>query len=257
MSSSAPPPLRVAITVDMEPDCPPFLWTWRGVTEGAPRLLDLFERQAIPVTWFTTGDTARLHPGSVEALVAAGHELGCHGISHQRFDWMSRESAAHEIGESTRRLREFAPVTSFRAPYLRFPGHYLDLLEAEGFLLDSSQAKYKRDVPGQENAKNLVRLPASITSSALRIPKVIREFFLGRLADPVVLFVHPWEFVDFTQTDLRYDCRFRTGQPALDALESVIGFFKARGAEFTTMRDLGAASALATPAKPVMAGAAQ
>ncbi|WP_204302791.1 hypothetical protein, partial [Stenotrophomonas maltophilia] len=77
---------------------------------------------------------------------------------------------------------------------------YLDLLEAEGFLLDSSQAKYKRDVPGLENAKNLVRLPASITSSALRIPKLIREFFLGRLADPVVLFVHPWEFVDFTQT---------------------------------------------------------
>ncbi|QCI66058.1 polysaccharide deacetylase family protein [Phreatobacter stygius] len=248
MSTTTTKPLRVALTVDMEPDCPPFLWTWRGVTEGAPRLLDLFERQAIPVTWFTTGDTARLHPQSVEAIVKAGHELGCHGISHQRFDWMSRESAAHEIVESTRRLREFAPVTSFRAPYLRFPGHYLDLLEAEGFALDSSQAKYKRDVPGVENARNLVRVPASITSSALRIPKIIREFFLGRLADPVVLFVHPWEFVDFTRTTLRYDCRFRTGQPALDALGSVIGFFKARGAEFTTMRDLGVAGATADQA---------
>lgn len=257
MSLPAFPPLRVALTVDMEPDCPPFLWTWRGVTEGAPRLLDLFAREAIPVTWFTTGDTARLHPQAVEAIVAGGHELGCHGISHQRFDWMSRESAAHEIGDSVRRLRGFAEVTSFRAPYLRFPGHYLDLLAAEGFKLDSSQAKYKRDVPGAENAPGLIRIPASITSSALRIPRIIREFFLGRLADPVVLFVHPWEFVDFTRTDLRYDCRFRTGQPALDALASVIGFFKARGATFTTMRDLGVAGVgVPTAALAPAAGAA-
>jgi peptidoglycan/xylan/chitin deacetylase (PgdA/CDA1 family) len=237
--SAATKPLRVALTVDMEPDCPPFLWTWRGVTEGAPKLMELFARHQVPVTWFTTGETARLHPASVTAIVDAGHELACHGVSHQRFDWMSKDSARWEIQESTKRLREFGEITSFRAPYLRFPGHYLDLLEDEGFHLDSSQARYKKDVPGDENGPSLVRIPASITSSALRIPKLIREYFLGRLPDPVVLFVHPWEFVDFTQTNLRYDCRFRTGQPALDALSSVIGFFKGRGAQFTTMRELG------------------
>jgi peptidoglycan/xylan/chitin deacetylase (PgdA/CDA1 family) len=234
------PPLRVALTVDMEPDCPPFLWTWRGVTEGAPRLLDLFAREAVPVTWFTTGETARLHPSAVKAVVDGGHELACHGVTHQRFDWMSKDSARWEIQDSTRRLREFGEITSFRAPYLRFPGHYLDLLQDEGFALDSSQARYKKDVPGEENAPGLVRIPASITSSALRIPKLLREYFLGRLPDPVVLFVHPWEFVDFRSSNLRYDCRFRTGQPALDALASVIGYFKGRGATFMTMRDMGA-----------------
>jgi peptidoglycan/xylan/chitin deacetylase (PgdA/CDA1 family) len=240
--AAATSPLRVALTVDMEPDCPPFLWTWRGVTEGAPRLIDLFAQEQVPVTWFTTGDTARLHPASVKAVVDAGHELACHGVTHQRFDWMSKESARWEIQDSTRRLRDFAEITSFRAPYLRFPGHYLDLLAEEGFRLDSSQARYKKDVPGEENAPGLVRIPASITSSALRIPKLLREYFLGRLPDPVVLFVHPWEFVDFRQSTLRYDCRFRTGQPALDALGSVIRYFKGRGATFMTMRDLGAAA---------------
>ncbi|MCZ8313849.1 polysaccharide deacetylase family protein [Phreatobacter sp.] len=238
--AAATPPLRVALTVDMEPDCPPFLWTWRGVTEGAPRLIDLFRDEQVPVTWFTTGETARLHPGSVTAIVDAGHELACHGVTHQRFDWMSKDSARWEIQDSTQRLRDFGEITSFRAPYLRFPGHYLDLLADEGFHLDSSQARYKKDVPGEENAPGLVRIPASITSSALRIPKLLREYFLGRLPDPVVLFVHPWEFVDFRQSNLRYDCRFRTGQPALDALGSVIRYFKGRGATFTTMRDLGA-----------------
>lgn len=237
--TAASPPLRVALTVDMEPDCPPFLWTWRGVTEGAPHLLDLFAREAVPVTWFTTGETARLHPAAVTAVVDGGHELACHGVTHQRFDWMSKDSARWEIQDSTRRLRDFAEITSFRAPYLRFPGHYLDLLQDEGFALDSSQARYKKDVPGEENAPDLVRIPASITSSALRIPRLLREYFLGRLPDPVVLFVHPWEFVDFRASNLRYDCRFRTGQPALDALASVIGYFKGRGATFMTMRELG------------------
>ncbi|QCK86180.1 polysaccharide deacetylase [Phreatobacter aquaticus] len=253
MSSSSPKPPRVAITIDMEPDCPPFLWTWRGITEGSPKLLDLFERQGIKTTFFTTGDTARLHPEAVRDLVARGHELGCHGISHQRFDWMSRESATAEISGSAARLREFADVTSFRAPYLRFPGPYLDLLEDEGFDLDSSQARYKKDVPGAENGRDILRIPASITSSALRIPKLVREYFLGRLADPVVLFVHPWEFVDLTQETLRYDCRFRTGQPALDALDSVISFFKARGARFMTMRDLGHEMRAASAAPALLA----
>jgi len=238
--AAALPTLRVALTVDMEPDCPPFLWTWRGVTEGAPRLIDLFAQEQVPVTWFTTGDTARLHPASVTAIVDAGHELACHGVTHQRFDWMSKDSARWEIEDSTKRLRDFGEITSFRAPYLRFPGHYLDLLAEQGFRLDSSQARYKKDVPGEENAPDLVRIPASITSSALRIPRLLREYFLGRLPDPVVLFVHPWEFVDFRSSNLRYDCRFRTGQPALDALGSVIRYFKGRGATFMTMRDLGA-----------------
>lgn len=232
-------PLRVALSVDMEPDCPPFLWTWRGVTEGAPRLVDLFAREQVPATWFTTGETARLYPQAVRAVVEAGHELACHGVTHQRFDWMSRDSARWEIEESARRLRAFAEVTSFRAPNLRFPGHYLDLLAEAGFRLDSSQARYKKDVPGEPNAPSVVRIPASITSSALRLPRLIREALLGRLPDPVVLFVHPWEFVDFRQANLRYDCRFRTGQPALDALAAVIAYFRARGAQFLTMRALG------------------
>ena len=49
-----------------------------------------------------------------------------------------------------------------------------------------------------------------------------------RLSDPVVLFVHPWEFVDLTRERLRYDCRFRTGDVALRCLREVID--RSRGA---------------------------
>ena len=60
------------------------------------------------------------------------------------------------------------------------------------------------------------------------------------LSDPVVLFVHPWEFVDLTHETLRYDCRFRTGAFALRALREVIELFRVRDAAFLTMRQLAA-----------------
>ncbi|HET7188133.1 MAG TPA: polysaccharide deacetylase family protein [Gemmatimonadaceae bacterium] len=237
---------RVCITVDFEPDCPPYLSSsFRGIEEGAPALLALFAELGIRATYFTTGEVAERFPGAVRALVAEGHELGCHGVSHTAFDTLDEPSARREITESAQRLRTFAPVTSFRAPYLRFPEPYVRLLEDAAFTLDSSLAKYKRSFHAPRIPTTLTRIPASMTSSVLRLPAFIRDPWLSSLADPVVLFVHPWEFVDLTHEDLRYDCRFRTGDVALQCLREVVELFQRRGATFLTMRDLDPAAAAA------------
>jgi len=234
-------PLRLALTVDFEPDCPPYLSsTFRGIEEGAPRLLELFAETGLRATYFTTGQVAERYPGAVRAIVDAGHELGCHGVTHTAFDTMNESTARWEIRESAQRLREVAPVTSFRAPYLRFPERFVHLLEDEGFALDSSLAKYKRSYRAPRVPTTLTRIPASMTSSVLRLPALIRDPWLAALADPVVLFVHPWEFVDLTREKLRYDCRFRTGDVALTCLRAVIASFVARGAELVSMRELAA-----------------
>ncbi len=137
---------------------------------------------------------------------------------------------------STEALRAFGvPVTSFRAPNLRFPDRYLPLLEEQHFEVDSSQAKYKRAYYGPPAPTRLTRVPASMTSSVLRLPAWIRDPWLLRLESPVVLFVHPWEFVDLTRERLRLDCRFRTGQPALRAVLEVVALFRKRGATFVRM----------------------
>jgi peptidoglycan-N-acetylglucosamine deacetylase len=230
---------RVCITVDLEPDCPPYLSsTFRGVEQGAPALLALFAELGITTTWFTTGEVAARYPDTVRALVAEGHELGCHGVSHTAFDAMDETDARHEIVESAGLLRTFAPVSSFRAPYLRFPEPYVRLLEEAGFTLDSSLAKYKWSYRAPRLPTRLTRIPASMTSSVLRLPAAVRDPLLLSLADPVVLFVHPWEFVDLTREDLRYDCRFRTGDVALQCLREVITLFQRRDARFETMRAL-------------------
>jgi peptidoglycan-N-acetylglucosamine deacetylase len=241
-SSSRPPaPLRVALTVDFEPDCPPYLSsTFRGVEQGAPRLLELFADTGVRATYFTTSEVAERFPAAVRALLAKGHELGCHGVTHTAFDRMDEAEARWEIEQSSRVLRDFAPVTSFRAPYLRFPDAYVPLLEQAGFALDSSLAKYKRSYRAPRRPTTLSRIPASMTSSVLRLPAFVRDPWLATLRDPVVLFVHPWEFVDLTRERLRYDCRFRTGDVALRCLREVIEAFARRGASFVPMRELAA-----------------
>ena len=237
---------RVSITVDFEPDCPPYLSsTFRGIEEGAPQLLELFAGSGVRATYFTTGEVAARYPEAVRALVAGGHELGCHGVTHTAFDTLDERSARWEIEQSAGLLRSFAPVSSFRAPYLRFPERYVRLLEDAGFALDSSLAKYKSSYRAPRLPTTLARIPASMTSSVLRLPAWIRDPWLLALADPVVLFVHPWEFVDLTREDLRYDCRFRTGPVALRCLREVIELFASRGAEFLPMQELASASAAA------------
>jgi peptidoglycan-N-acetylglucosamine deacetylase len=232
-----------SFTCDLEPDCPPYLRGFRGVEEGLPKLLMLLDRLEIRGTFFTTGEVARKYPEAVRAVLAGGHELGCHGMTHTAFTKMDRGEAQAEIEESAAILREHAPVTSFRAPYLSFPDAYLDLLERARFQADSSQAKYKKAYYDSRRANRpttLTRIPASVTSSALRIPRLLREAYVRSVKAPVVLFVHPWEFVDLRREKLRIDCRFRTGDVAIDCVEDVLRGMLGRGARFATIRDLAA-----------------
>jgi len=236
--------LRASFTVDLEPDCPPYLWTFRGVEQGMPALLDLLAAAGVHATFFTTGDVATRYPRMVERLVAEGHELGCHGMSHTAFTELGPEAARDEIVQSSEILRQFGPVTSFRAPYLKFPEAYVEFLKEAGFALDSSHAIYKAAywrTRATGRPDGIARIPASVTSSVLRLARPVRTAYLRALATPVVLFVHPWEFVDLTRERLRLDCRFKTGETALRCVADVLAWYGRRGAQFMTMRELAAA----------------
>lgn len=233
--------IQVSLGIDVEPDCPPYLASqYRGIVDGLPRLLDAIEFFGVPVTCFCTGEVAQRYPASVRDIVSRGQELASHGHTHRPFDTLTERQARHELRASCDALRGFGvAVTSFRAPNLRFPDRFLGLLEEHDFRVDSSQAKYKLAYYRSRTPSALTRVPASMTSSVLRLPRAIRDPWLLRLASPVVLFVHPWEFVDLTRERLRLDCRFRTGDPALRALREVIALFRERqgGAQFVQMRD--------------------
>ena len=71
----------VYLTVDVEPDCPPYLWTWRGIVEGMPALMEVLDREQVPVTFFTTGATAQAGNISAAGAVAKVRVQLEHGSS--------------------------------------------------------------------------------------------------------------------------------------------------------------------------------
>lgn len=233
--------MKVCLSIDMEQDCPPFLSTYQGIEQGTPLFLGLLKEQKISATFFTTGDVAERYPLLIQQIVSEGHELASHGYSHQRFDEMNEQEADEDIAKSLAILKKYYPVVSFRAPNLEFPEDYLHLLEKHGLALDSSSAHYKwthRSRIRNQKSVILKRFPASLTSSVLRIPWLFRLYFFRKIKEPAILFVHPWEFVDFRKSKLRLDCRFRTGSTALNCLRENIIYFKSKGAEFLKMKEL-------------------
>ena len=52
----------VLLTVDVEPDCPPYLTGWRGVEEGLPRLLALLADEGVTATFFVHWPDRRALP---------------------------------------------------------------------------------------------------------------------------------------------------------------------------------------------------
>ncbi len=227
--------MKAHFTVDVEQDCPPYMNSWRGIDEGLPPLLDMLREVNVRGTFFTTGEVARRFPRAIQAILDQGHELGCHGDTHRNFATLTLGESEQEIARASESLRAFDKVVSFRAPYLQFPDECVPLLARHGYTLDSSEGRHKTLRATVRTEHRVLRVPASVTSSTLRWPATIRNPLLARLQSPVVLFVHPWEFVDLRRERLRIDCRFKTGDVALACARSAIRAVAARSGAFVPM----------------------
>ncbi|NJE06447.1 polysaccharide deacetylase [Thermococcus sp. M36] len=229
--------MRVLMTFDVEHDCPPYLTSTRGMEMGLPRVLDLLSEKGVKATFFFTARMAEKFPELVKRVVDEGHELGSHGYDHERLDRIEPEAGRKAIEKSLAVLRKFGDVVSFRAPNLQFPNYYYDILSKNGILVDSSKAVYKGYRGGIRLFGNVLEVPASVTSSVLRLPWGIQRFIHSVLGEPRVYFAHPWEFVPMQGERIRWDCRFNTGDRALELLARLIDYHRRNGAKFLTMGD--------------------
>jgi len=205
-----------------------------------PRILELLDYKGVKATFFVTAILARQYPWLSEAILSRGHELASHGLDHGRLDEMPTKEAVENIAASLEILREYGEVTSFRAPNLQLPGEIVERLPLLGIRVDSSVAVYK---PGHPKTPywqgSLLRLPATATSSTIRLP----GFIAVKLTLPEdrrfhVLFYHPWEFTRIARKPFyRPDIWFRTGDYALRMLSRVIDVARARGYRFALMRE--------------------
>ncbi|MEV5016148.1 polysaccharide deacetylase family protein [Streptomyces sp. NPDC053780] len=100
----------VNVTIDDGPDP---AWT--------PQVLDLLEEYGVKATFCVTGTQAQAHPDLVKKIVAAGHRLCDHSVSHDTA--MDRKSEAYQSKEILDAERMIIEASGgVRPMYYRAPG---------------------------------------------------------------------------------------------------------------------------------------
>jgi peptidoglycan/xylan/chitin deacetylase (PgdA/CDA1 family) len=114
-----------------------------GAVDGVPRLLQMLERQQVPVSWFVPAVSFELHPKMVKDIQAStlNHEIGIHGWIHERLPTLNNEQEEQRLLtqsiETLTRMTGKKPV-GYRAPSWKFSKWTLGQIKAAGFLYDSS-----------------------------------------------------------------------------------------------------------------------
>ncbi len=229
---------NVVLSIDVEQDVPPSLRTWRGLEKGLPSLLDLLSKHEVPATFFVTGQAAEKFPKLIRK-VSREHEVGCHGYEHERFDKMSAKEQLRRIKLATKILTKVTrrKILGFRAPNFRPNIHTFAALKRVGYLYDASNACYR--IGPDPTRFGLVEIRNTWPSSFLRLPPGFstRVLRLCLATLPLtVLDYHPWELVKVT--GVRFDCRFATGEVALQRLDKVLDYLLAKKVRFRLMREI-------------------
>lgn len=119
--------------------------------QGLPRLLKLYAKYEVKATFFFIAQYAQRHPQIVKMIQPYGHEVACHGWTHdhkQAFDVMDLTTQKKHLSQAKKVLEEIAgeEVVSFRAPALRVNEQTPQALIETGFKIDSSVAPQRIDM---------------------------------------------------------------------------------------------------------------
>jgi peptidoglycan/xylan/chitin deacetylase (PgdA/CDA1 family) len=131
-----------------------------GPLVGVPRILELLREHELPATFFVPGWTAERYPQTVEAILAAGHEVGHHSYAHHSPFAQSEEEERADFERALAVLTGLgAEVEGFRCPSWE-PGWRTPALVAEhGLAYDSSLMDADRPYLLETEHGDLVELP--------------------------------------------------------------------------------------------------
>lgn len=119
---------------------------------GLPRLIDLYAKYDVEATFFYTGHIVEIMPEVVDMARDHGHEIACHGYSHEEeyfFDILPLDRQIHYLKKAKKIIENVAgtQIYSFRAPELRMNEDTIKALETTGFRYDSSIPPQRFDGP--------------------------------------------------------------------------------------------------------------
>jgi len=253
---------------------PPARWDEQEnrVEANTERCLELLDRHGVTGTFFVLGWTAERHPDLIRRIVAAGHEIACHSMTHPVVFQLSEQ----EFRDDLRRCREVLAacgvdrVDGFRAPSFTITPpvhHYWHILREEGFSYDCSifpihHPRYGQ--PGSPRHPFLLDPPAAdpcpdrdplivLPMTTARVLGVNAPFAGGgymrllpgfayrmlrsialRQGQAVVTYLHPWELDDFKPATTQSKAMKWRSQSGQDSVVAKLDAVLSRGS-FRTM----------------------
>jgi peptidoglycan/xylan/chitin deacetylase (PgdA/CDA1 family) len=185
-----------------------------GPSAWTPAVLDLLREHEARATFFVIGARVRERPDDLRRIVAEGHEVGSHTLTHPRLTEVDDEEARAEIAGGTAAVEE---VLGKRPRLFRPPGFHADArvlaivaeLGLEAVFADVDPRDWQ---PGMES-HTIFRL----TLSGLK-PGAIVDLHDGYPPPP---------------TSSRDDCT-----PTVEALDHLLPCLRAEGYESVTISEL-------------------
>lgn len=189
-------------------------------------ILDLFEKSGIKATFFVLGWVAERYPGIVQHIHQNGHEVACHGYSHQLIYKQDPRIYRDETKKARDILEDItnSAVAGYRAASYSITRQSLwalDVLTELGFKYDSSIVPVHHDLYGipdmprnphtlkAPNGKEIIEFPPSTLSlPRFNLPVAgggyfrLYPFWFTRMAlkwvnrrddMPFIFYLHPWE----------------------------------------------------------------
>jgi len=213
------------------------------VERSTERLLTLLAEHAVHGTFFVLGWVAEHLPGLVKTIAASGHEVACHGYSHELVYRQPREQFAGETARSKAMLEDLigSAVTGYRAAsfsIIKESQWALDVLVELGFRYDSSIFPVRHDrygIPGASRFPGTIATPSggklvefpmtTVSYAGVRVPvsgggyfRLLPYWFvrsgLKRVnavdRQPFTFYLHPWEIdVDQPRVNVDWLSKFR------------------------------------------------
>jgi polysaccharide deacetylase family protein (PEP-CTERM system associated) len=191
---------------------------------GLGLILEFLAEHQTRGTFFLLGPVAQEHPSLVKRIAAEGHELGCHGWSHDLLYEMTPERFLDETRRARDAIAELTgkPVAAYRAAYFsltRKSFWALEILARLGFRYDSSifpVKNWRYGIPDFDSRPQRLETPSG---AIYELPITVRRLFgcnlpvsggayfriypyaltrmnfraIEREDRPLVFYLHPWE----------------------------------------------------------------
>jgi polysaccharide deacetylase family protein (PEP-CTERM system associated) len=195
------------------------------VVASTHKILAALDQTATRATFFVLGWVADRHPELIQAIHAAGHEIGCHGYWHRLVYRQTPDEFREDLCRARDALQDRVGerVVAYRAPCFSITRESLwalDILIEEGFTIDSSIYPTVHDrygLPGAPTQPHRIERPAGeLWELPLSIRRVLGfplpvgggGYFrlypygitrralaaINRRGEPFVTYLHPWEF---------------------------------------------------------------